>query len=840
MKVFYTLMGTHNQPKRLITVPVPSTQNQIVCDKITKDLALDHGSTLRLFYAGKMLSLNQTLFESGFSDGHVIHVLIRQEEKNRGAPPPSPPTSKESPSSSSSSFFSSPDSSLSSAQHSTWNSNHLPTPDTDRSKSPLDPETEARLKADAAYAQKLDEEERQGQEGAHATTKPSTETQGVECRRCEDDYEKKCKECGCFICGGKDDDHFFTFCDQCNKGYHTFCYDLGRVSGDSVQVNDQWFCRDCRHENDIVNPGEEIVSKKRSKMPSASQTRKWGCGLSCKGVDKPFSLVDQYHVGRIPGIAVGSSWRKRLHVAAAGMHRPPVAGIGGTAEDCGGAVSIVLSGGYAEDTDEGESFIYTGSGGRNLKDGNKRTDKQTSDQALKSANRALARTCDCPVNPEDGGVAKNWRNSRPVRVIRGYEMRRHYPEYAPREGFRYDGIYKLEKYWEEKGKADLMVWRFKFRRDDTEPAPWTAAGKRRIQELGLKIQGANEEDEEDTPAVTRYTIPPELSRLMEQDAINAGLWSQVRERNNATLSELLQGIVESDLSCAVDGHKLVNPVTTDCGHNFCQSCLRRTHVLKGEKLKCPICRRDVDRFPERNQNLSTILETLLSSKDDIRKMLWSGQRRIPGSVMPDPDAVPVKPKTKPRTRTKSETKANTKGEHEHETVDDNNVVATKSSRIKSKTVNKTKSSIAKPAAIESKRLSKLTSMSTTSPAKILSVEKMICVDLSGITYIPKSSSFTTTATDMLPVHSPLMGIKRASSSVDEDDVDTKSVWADIALTRNKKAKTKEDEVDDGEHKETDEGILDGSDDDEFLESSSSRRRSYRRAAVAPTRRSRRV
>jgi len=103
-----------------------------------------------------------------------------------------------------------------------------------------------------------------------------------------------------------------------------------------------------------------------------------------------------------------------------------------------------MAAGYPEDKDEGLEFTYTGSGGRNLKDGNKRVAAQTSDQELTMQNEALARTCDCPFNVK-GGSAKNWKKSQGVRVIRGYTLRKHNPLYAPLEGFRYDGIYKLVK-----------------------------------------------------------------------------------------------------------------------------------------------------------------------------------------------------------------------------------------------------------------------------------------------------------------------------------------------------------------------------------------------------------
>ena len=66
------------------------------------------------------------------------------------------------------------------------------------------------------------------------------------------------------------------------------------------------------------------------------------------------------------------------------MHRPHVAGIHGRENE--GAYSIVLSGGYEDDVDNGVEFSYTGSGGRDLS-GNKRTAKQSSDQTLTHLNK---------------------------------------------------------------------------------------------------------------------------------------------------------------------------------------------------------------------------------------------------------------------------------------------------------------------------------------------------------------------------------------------------------------------------------------------------------------------
>jgi E3 ubiquitin-protein ligase UHRF1 len=49
---------------------------------------------------------------------------------------------------------------------------------------------------------------------------------------------------------------------------------------------------------------------------------------------------------------------------------------------------VVLSGGYEDDHDEGEWFLYTGSGGRDLS-GNKRTNKVGSKHCL-NRNQAAA------------------------------------------------------------------------------------------------------------------------------------------------------------------------------------------------------------------------------------------------------------------------------------------------------------------------------------------------------------------------------------------------------------------------------------------------------------------
>lgn len=74
----------------------------------------------------------------------------------------------------------------------------------------------------------------------------------------------------------------------------------------------------------------------------------------------------------LQGVLVGDSWKDRLDCRQWGAHLPHVAGIAGQSKI--GAQSVVLSGGYEDDRDEGDWFLYTGSGGRDLT-GNKRVNK---------------------------------------------------------------------------------------------------------------------------------------------------------------------------------------------------------------------------------------------------------------------------------------------------------------------------------------------------------------------------------------------------------------------------------------------------------------------------------
>ncbi|XP_054467837.1 E3 ubiquitin-protein ligase UHRF2-like [Anoplopoma fimbria] len=308
---------------------------------------------------------------------------------------------------------------------------------------------------------------------------------GPECKHCKADPEAECRFCSCCVCGGKQDAHMQLLCDECNMAFHIYCLNPPLAT---IPDDEDWYCPTCKNDtSEVVKAGEKLkASKKKAKMPSATteSQRDWGKGMACVGRTKECTIVPSNHYGPIPGVPVGTTWKFRVQVSEAGVHRPHVGGIHGRSND--GSYSLVLAGGFEDEVDRGDEFTYTGSGGRDLS-GNKRIGEHSFDQTLTHMNRALALNCDAPLNDKDGAESRNWRAGKPVRVVRSSKGRR-ISKYAPEEGNRYDGIYKVVKYWPEIGKCGYLVWRYLLRRDDVEPAPWTPEGLERIKKLGLSVQ----------------------------------------------------------------------------------------------------------------------------------------------------------------------------------------------------------------------------------------------------------------------------------------------------------------------------------------------------------------
>lgn len=140
--------------------------------------------------------------------------------------------------------------------------------------------------------------------------------------------------------------------------------------------------------------------------------------------------------GEIVGNPPGTSYADRRELARAGVHRPLEHGISGAQKE--GADSIVVSGGYEDDEDYGSLIVYTGAGGRDVATG-----RQVRDQEFTRQNLALVRS-------EAEGF--------PIRVVRGSKGE---PAFSPASGFRYDGLFRVEESWRERGKSGFFVCRYR-------------------------------------------------------------------------------------------------------------------------------------------------------------------------------------------------------------------------------------------------------------------------------------------------------------------------------------------------------------------------------------------
>ena len=186
--------------------------------------------------------------------------------------------------------------------------------------------------------------------------------------------------------------------------------------------------------------------------------------------------------GHVSFYRPGDAFRTRIELAQSGVHKPLQAGISGSASE--GADSIVLSGGYEDDQDSGDTILYTGYGGRDLNSG-----RQITDQQLVGYNLALA---------------QNTATGLPVRVIRGANGN---PSFAPTTGYRYDGLYRVAQYWYERGRSGYMVWRYRLEQIQDSPAPGEAQEPERLYQTAAPRT---------LQTVQRVVRDTELSRFVKE------------------------------------------------------------------------------------------------------------------------------------------------------------------------------------------------------------------------------------------------------------------------------------------------------------------------------------
>ncbi|KAH6837848.1 Zinc finger RING family protein [Perilla frutescens var. hirtella] len=337
-------------------------------------------------------------------------------------------------------------------------------------------------------------------------------------------------------------------------------------------------------------------------------------------------ITAEYDPTRNLGVMVGETWEDRMECRQWGAHFPHVAGIGG--QSTHGSQSVALSGGYEDDEDHGEWFLYTGSGGRDLT-GNKRTNKKQSfDQTFKSSNEALRLSC---------------REGYPVRVVRSHKEKR--SSYAPQEGVRYDGVYRIEKCWRKPGQQGFLVCRYLFVRCDNDPAPWTTddQGDRPrplpcIPELKKATDLTERKkvpawDYNEEQGRWTWTRPQPPSKRTPGDSDNEK--KSKKKQKGRTGKASIKGKLLKEFSCLICRKVMVMPLTTPCAHNFCKACLEgafagqahvkerksggRTLRAKKNVMKCPSCPNDISDFlqnPQVNRELMNVIETLQNQMEE--------------------------------------------------------------------------------------------------------------------------------------------------------------------------------------------------------------------------------
>ncbi|XP_061355991.1 histone-lysine N-methyltransferase, H3 lysine-9 specific SUVH1-like [Gastrolobium bilobum] len=154
------------------------------------------------------------------------------------------------------------------------------------------------------------------------------------------------------------------------------------------------------------------------------------------------------HFGVVQGVEIGDIFFFRFELCLVGLHSPSMAGIDymtskASQEEEPLAVSIVSSGGYEDNVDDGDVLIYSGQGGASR-------EKGASDQKLERGNLALE---------------KSLHRGNDVRVIRGLKDIAH----PTGKVYVYDGLYKIQNSWVDKAKSGFNVFKYKLVRLPGQP-----------------------------------------------------------------------------------------------------------------------------------------------------------------------------------------------------------------------------------------------------------------------------------------------------------------------------------------------------------------------------------
>ncbi|KAJ1394941.1 hypothetical protein SESBI_33766 [Sesbania bispinosa] len=184
--------------------------------------------------------------------------------------------------------------------------------------------------------------------------------------------------------------------------------------------------------------GRMDVRRVRSDLRASAVMRNCGLWLN----------RDKRIVGAIPGVCIGDVFLYRMELCVVGLHGQPQAGIDYLPASMSSngepiATSVIVSGGYEDDLDEGDVIIYSGHGGQD------KHSRQVFHQKLEGGNLAMERSMHYGVE---------------VRVIRG--VRCEGTAAASGKVYVYDGLYRILECWFDVGKSGFGVYKYKLWRID--------------------------------------------------------------------------------------------------------------------------------------------------------------------------------------------------------------------------------------------------------------------------------------------------------------------------------------------------------------------------------------
>ncbi|WOL17112.1 hypothetical protein Cni_G25901 [Canna indica] len=154
-------------------------------------------------------------------------------------------------------------------------------------------------------------------------------------------------------------------------------------------------------------------------------------------------------IGHVPGVEIGDIFYFRFEMNLIGLHAPSMAGIeymtvSFTDKEDPVAICIVSAGGYENEDDDVDVLIYSGQGGSG------KHDKRPDDQKLERGNLALDRS---------------FHRKNLIRVVRSARD----VNSPTTKIYIYDGLYKIEDSWTEKGKAGFNMFKYKLVREPGQP-----------------------------------------------------------------------------------------------------------------------------------------------------------------------------------------------------------------------------------------------------------------------------------------------------------------------------------------------------------------------------------